>query len=272
MTVLCPTPANAGQLTSDDPVGGRSCVDHAASYAICFATNGRLSPDGATIRQWTGDKTGGLELDQVDRAVAAHTDLNFDVRVLSLAGYESRMAKGLEVSVAIGGYGPIADSRFSGQPLFRGNHAICEPPSFEDMDPLADGRRPGIYEYHHEAYPTALRRSFYAALRLNNGRLAGKDHVEAMFLRIEGPTPKPVVHHASVSQGRVGFYRLDANGEASVAEVRNTDGFSGTCSAPHLYPFHSQRLRLVHMTSGVYSKGKYGDLFINASNPRVTVS
>lgn len=283
MTIL--TPANAGQLKRGpdgkylDPLGPASCVSYSFGYASSDASNGAVHPTGQTIREWTGDAKGGLELDQCDLAMHDHTDLEFETVVMSRSAFIDRIGTGKEGAVVLIGYGPISDSKFSGQYGFNGNHGMYLPPSFKAMDPLADGRRPGIYEYHGEEYPQSLVWDAIAALRLSNGRPAGPNHVEASFIALEAEVPVPVVHTASVSAGKVTFYRLE-NGVARPVATRRTGGFSGTCTPPHLYrwtsspggPIHSSRLRLVSMTSGAYSQGVYRGLYLNANNPNVAVT
>jgi hypothetical protein len=179
-----------GQLTSDDPHGSSSCVAYAASYAVCQATNGAIHPTGEQLRAATGDESGGLELGQIATVLRRDYDLLPSVGTFTAPVYEGRIASGLWVSVVIGGYGPVERSSFDGCPGVFGNHAEKWAKS-DTEDPLADGRRAGIYDYQPgHPYPLVLQRAFAAALRLGDGSLAGPSHgYEAILLPIAALTP-----------------------------------------------------------------------------------
>ncbi len=244
------TPANQGQLSSNDPLGGLSCVAYSASFAISDATNGRLHPTGAEVRKWTGDKSGGLELSQVDRAVSKMLSLDFDTEVFSASEFYGHLASGYG-GILIGGYRPIEASRFSGQRGFTGNHAIYVPPGLKVMDPLADGRH-GLYTYHGEAYPQSLIDSFAAALRLGNGTLAGANHFEASLIHLEA-APIPARTYKLI-MGAGAFFIYEVSGRTILRRSpHHTGGFSGRCTPPARYtwPGHGTYL-LVRMLSGAY--------------------
>lgn len=273
MAVL-PNPVTDGQLSQNsfpyDPEGPFSCVAYSYAYAAADATNGVSIHSGARVRDWTGDHLGGLELGQCDIAMHLNAHIEFDTQVDTWTEFLAKLSKGYG-AVILGGYGPIADSPFSGQDSFRGNHGIWVPPSWKVMDPLADGRaRMGgtrAYRYGGFPYPPALIHEFMANLRLGNGSRAGYNHVEASYIRMVTAVPAPIVHYrAVVSAGPIAFYKVDDKLIATVERVGHTGGFSGTCTAPRLYKFPGKvrhSIRLVRMTSGSF-KGKY----INALGSR----
>lgn len=257
-------PANAGQLSSNDSEGGNSCVAYSASYALSDATNGRVHPTGNTIRDWTGDHLGGLELAQVDYAIARNTGIDFTTNVFTAGEFYGRLASGYG-AILLGGYKPIAQSRYSGQPTFWGNHAIYVPPGLAVMDPLADGRRSGIYRYHGERYPSSLINAFAAALRLGNGSPAGGNHFEASIVHLEASTAKPF--NLAATQGNVGVYEVSGR-TITGRSLEHTGGFSGRCTAPSRYDWPKVgAYSLVRMLVGS-RKGKY--LAVKGSHITVT--
>lgn len=265
------TPINQGQITSNDPEGPRSCVSYSFAYAVSDATNGRFHPTGNTIRDWTGDHLGGLELDACDRAVAGHLAIDFRTDVYTRAEFYGLLAKGYG-AVQIIGYQPVGATKFDGSPGFIGNHAWYVPPGLAVMDPLADGRRPGVYRYKGEVYPKSLIDA--AAANLNVGdehhrRHAGPDHFEASFVRLEA-APKPARFTVTVAPGTLAYYpankatrRVAQHG----AVVARTKGFTDACTAPlrFLWTGHGS-LVLVQLLDDPH-KG----MWINARSPRVHV-
>lgn len=274
MTLLCRTPATDGQLSSGDPEGTNSCVSYSYSYASGAASHCATHPSGAQIRDWTGDHLGGLELAQCDLAMHDHTTLEFDTKVVSLAEWKSRRAAG-QGAVLLGGYKPIAESRFSGQRNFFLNHGIWVPPDNKVMDPLADGRHPTTYKYHGEVYPDSLILAFAAALLVGPTHAkypVGPDHFEASFITVPATVNPPAIKHkASVSAGQVNFYNVNSANVATLNRVAHTGGFSGYCTGPRLYHWQPKigrpYIRLIKMLTGVYA-----GLYINTSNPRVKVT
>jgi hypothetical protein len=246
-------PANQGQLSSNDSEGGNSCVAYSASYALSDATNGRIHPTGARIRDWTGDHMGGLELAEVDYAIARNAGIDFTTNVFTAGEFYGRLASGYG-AILLGGYRPIAQSRYSGQPGFIGNHGIYVPPGLAVMDPLADGRRSGIYRYHGERYPSSLINAFASSLRMSNGNQAGGNHFEASIVHLEASTAKPFT--LAAAQGNVQVYRVSGRTILGRAQ-EHTGGFSGRCSAPSRYDWpRVGAYSLVRMLTGS-RKGKY---------------
>lgn len=247
------TPANAGQLTSNDSEGGNSCVAYSGAYAVSDATNGRVHPTGEQIRDWTGDHMGGLELAQVDYAIAKNTGLDFSTNVYTAGEFYGRLASGYG-AILLGGYKPIAQSRYSGQATFWGNHAIYVPPGLAVMDPLADGRRVGIYRYHGERYPSSLINAFAAALRLGNGSVAGSNHFEASIVHLEASPAKDF--RLVSAKGHVQIYSVSGR-TITGRHQELTGGFSGRCTAPSRYDWPGiGPYSLVRMLTGSRT-GKY---------------
>lgn len=215
-------PANEGQLTSGDPLGSQSCVAYSASYAVSHATGGVVHPTGQTIRGWTGDIYGGLELGQVDRAITVHTSVEPMTGVWTSGEFYGYVAAGWQ-ALLIGGYAPIEASRFSGQPGFYRNHAIWVPPGLKAGDPLADGRRSGIYHYHGEAYPKSLISAFAAALRDSTGHNVGPNHFEASLIRttaLSSGTQVSVGHSVMLRGDFMRYYVDDQNSPSHLVPPR----------------------------------------------------
>jgi hypothetical protein len=205
-----------GQLTSGDPLGSKSCVAYSFAMLIDAASFGADHPSGRQVREATGDTSGGLELAQCAAVAKGDYELQVTNGVFGRDVFENRLGSEAWGAVLIGGYSPIAHSAYSGEPGFTGNHAIAIIPPRIVMDPLADGRRAGIYKFDGAEYPIELIRSFAAALRLSNGQLAGPDHFEATLFPL--PTPIPVTPHVRVAdpQGRFNTYTVHNTGKLHV--------------------------------------------------------
>lgn len=263
-------PINQGQISSADPLGPASCVAYSFAYAIGDATNGRVHPTGRTIRSWTGDVNGGLELQQCDAAVASHLGLDFRTDVYTRAEFYALLARGYG-AVQLIGYGPVGDTKFDGSPGFLGNHAWYVPPTRKIMDPLADGRRAGIYEYHGEVYPTSLIDAGAAYLIVGTAphqRHVGPDHFEASFIHLEAAAPA-IRYKVTVDPGRLAYYPAHASTRTvdnTGAILAHTIGFTAACSAPIRFTWvgHGVSLRLVRLTSGAHI-GKW----VNAGSARI---
>jgi len=264
--VTCPNPATAGQLKRNpdgsyvDPNGPRGCVSHSGSYNLCAATNGAKSATGRQITTWTGDRSGGLELQQVDDALRVHEHFQIDTVVCGWSEFEDRIDSGKEYATLIGGYGPFSDSRFAGQQNASFNHGISVP-GWAVMDPLADGRHAGVYRYKGEKYPKDLIHDFAAALMTGSGR-AGRNHVEASFFPVSA---KPPAWQVTI-QGTFAFYylngnRIDHRGKAHTfanAQVYRCTGPSLTRWANDHHTSHGyvpRAVRLATITAGIY-KGR----------------
>jgi hypothetical protein len=237
---------------SGDPEGWSSCTAYSASMAGDFDTLGAKKPLGRAIRGLTGDHTGGLNLQQVDSALLEGWDINLStVYRLPWSDFAKKIDAGCGAILDVG-YAPIADSRFDAGGGFRGNHAIFVAPGWVGMDPLADGRRSGIYKYKGEAYPQSLLRTAAGKLNLGSGNLLGAGLVYASFTRDNVHT-----FHLSFLGGAFFVYTVKAGVITSRKSVRFDKPTGAPCSAPHFYswPGHTRK-SLVQITDGKLS-GQY---------------
>ncbi len=183
--------------------GWSSCAAFVGSYAANYASCGVIHPTGAQVRNATSEpipdpKSPGLTVTQVANALA-----KLGVPVTTFARFSwgtvtELVTAGHYVSLC-GGYSVIRPTRFTGDPNFYGNHQIGVPPGWEAQDPLTDGRRAGIYQYHHEPYPQTLLRQFAGAFRLTYTRPDGSRYTVPIgdgwaqgFYTAAHPTPIPV--------------------------------------------------------------------------------
>jgi hypothetical protein len=287
MTIILRTPANHGQLTSGDPLGSSSCVAYSFAYAVSHATGGVFHPTGRQIRSWTGDTLGGLELSQCDRAVTNNSDLEPMTGVWTEEQFYGYVEHGWH-AVLLGGYAPIEASAFSGQPGFFRNHAIWVPALTRDGDPLADGRRSGIYKYHAASYGRLLTNRFAAALRDSTGHNVGPNHFEASLIRSTGLSSGTTVsadHEVSVARtSTLRRYLVDFDHRWVLSgSWHSTGGFTARCTGRQLFyatklvdgvrhTDYSEPRYIVRLLSGAYGDEKLGSRkgwWINVNDPDV---
>lgn len=243
-------------------LGPKSCTCYAGAMAGNYDSCGAKHPTGHNVRVLTGDTVGGTSLQQVDDALRHGYGIDLDTRAGSAAliwdDFRDRIDAG-RGAILQGGYGPVNDSRFQGSETFRGNHAVAVFPGWVVMDPLADGRRPGIYKYHGEAYPQSLLRSFASQLVVDpaTGRKAGL-RVWCSLTRDNTVAWKATVHPKS---GLFFVYSV-VNGVIVARKTVKTGGLSADCTPPRSYrwPSHVPPVTksLVKLLSG-YRKGQYID-------------
>ncbi len=221
------------------PLGSVSCTAYAGAMVGEYDTCGKQTPTGRYVRVLTGDTSGGTTLNQVDAALRKGYGIDLDTRVgteaLTWPQFAAQINRGKAAILQLG-YGPINDSRFQGSETFRGNHAVAVLPGWVGMDPLADGRRPGIYRYHGEAYPESLLRLAASQLVLDpeTGRKAASQ-VWCSLSR-DNTTTWQVTVMPSVPGGTYPFYVYDvAGGLITGRRVVRTKGFSHPCTPPRLY-------------------------------------
>jgi hypothetical protein len=148
-------------------LGWSSCSAFSGAMAASYDRQVLKLMSGGALRQMTGDTSGGLTLAQIDSALLAGWNVDLEVRYrLDWATFAKRINAG-QAAVLQLWYAPIAATRFDAGGGFTGNHAVTVLPGWIVMDPLADGRRDGIYKYHGEAYPQTLLKT--AAGKLNLG-------------------------------------------------------------------------------------------------------
>lgn len=166
MTMVLPTFQAQNPAISGYPEGWASCQAFAGAMAAAFDHQVPKIMSGGALRNATGDHSGGLNLAQIDGALASHwPTVAFNVRYrLPWTTFEKMIDAGYGGSLSLY-YAPIAASRFDAGRGFRGNHQVFVPPGWTVMDPLADGRYGEAYRYRGEVYPRSLLR--YAAGLLN---------------------------------------------------------------------------------------------------------
>jgi hypothetical protein len=254
--VSCPgyrPPYGTGQLDGST-YAGVNCNCWSAAQAAQYDSCGARDPSAATVRLWTGDKSGGTTLSQTDDALRVHLGIDLDTRYSYPWSDFVRRVNGGAAAILQGWYKPILATRFAGSETFSGNHSMLILPGLVAMDPLADGRRVGIYKYHGEAYPEALLKDF--AGRLNVGgssyRPLGSGLVYASFTRDNEPNYK-----ATLPTGSFWVYGVAAGVITGRKGYTRGGGSTVPCGAPRLYkwPGHSSK-SLVKVTKGIYD-GRY---------------
>lgn len=248
------------QLNSTDPLGSANCTCYSGAMAGDYHTCGSKRPTGKRVRELTGDKLGGTTLLQVDAALNVGWGINLDTRIggyrLTWNEFQQKIAAG-RGAILQGGYSAIQYTRFSGSRTFGGNHAIFVPPRFKAMDPLADGRRDGIYKYHGEIYPLSLLKDFAGRLMLDpvTGRKLGYGYVWASLTK---DNTSDTVYNWRVSVPKGTFIRyFTHNGIIIRHQTYKTGGFSALSSSPKVYrakaglPYKARTLVLIK--TGAYT-------------------
>ncbi len=257
------------QLNPGDPLGPLNCTCYSGAMAGDYHTLGRKVPTGEIVRILTGDKSGGTTLPQVDYALNKGFVINLDTRIgsakLTWNQFIARINAG-ESAILQGGYSAIYRTRFSGSPVFTGNHAMLVCPKWVTLDPLADGRRAGIYKYRQEPYPPYLLKDFAGKLLLNpsTGRRLGYGYVWASFTRdnvSSTPLPSPGIYKYKVHVPAGVFLRYyTVNGKIIKYTKHKTGGFSAYSTRPQIYEAHPARdlpfksRTLVRVKTGVYDE------------------
>lgn len=254
------------QLNPADPLGSSNCTTYSAAMAGDYHTCGSRGPSsaeglltGERVRYLTGDKTGGTTLLQVDTALNRGWGIDLSTRIgagrLTWNEFVNHINSG-RGAILQGGYSAIQYTRFSGSRTFGGNHAIFVPPKWKAADPLADGRREGIYKYKGEPYPQYILKDFAGKLVLDpiTGRRLGYGYVWAALTK---DNTSDIVHRwrVRVPAGTFIRYRMH-NSIIQGYEKRRTGGFGAYCTAPRVYkaksglPFAARTL--VKIESGAY--------------------
>ena len=238
-----PVVADFWQLARDpggkylDEWGPQDCTTHSMSRAIMrhyegvqpSGTAGAWPPSGEFVRSvsrnrdGTLDRDGGNNLDQMAAIGRQFYGFGLDVRkALPFADFIARIAAGRGAIVQLW-YQPIRATAFRGSTTFSGNHSIfvsgvdTSRDVFTNVvDPLADGRRAGLFHGPGD-YPIPLLKD--AAGRLDVGppgtyRALGAGLVNAGLTQPTGSPPlQPPDWTAHFAAGAtVRIYSLDSSG------------------------------------------------------------
>lgn len=259
--MVCTTylPDFQDQINGTDSLGNISCTCYAGAMAGDYHTCGATKPTGRAVRLRTHDNVGGTTLLQVDTALNDGWNINLDTRIgssrLSWDEFVAEINKG-KGAILQGSYSAIHGTKFAGDTNFQGNHAVFVPPGWGVMDPLADGRRAGIYKYHGEVYPMAMLKEFAGLLLLDekkNRRLGiglawcslTRDNQATYKLRM----PKKRFYHYIMKDGII---------QKRVLNTTHT-GFVAGCTPPRTYAAskankamyaHIKSKRLVQLLEG----------------------
>ena len=260
------------QLNPYDPRGGLNCTCYSGAMAAQYHTCGDTYITGKRVRELTGDTSGGTTLVQVDYALNKK-GINLATYVgsyrLTWNQFTAKLNSGMGAIVQ-GGYNAIYKTRFSGSETFTGNHAIYVNPGWIGMDPLADGRRAGIYKYHGEKYPAWLIKNFAGQLMLNpsTGRRLGYGYVWCSFTRDNTYTPPRGTYQYKVTIPRGTFIRYySRDGVIYKYTKHKTGGFSAYCGAPRVFP--ATRAMPFDSRTGVYIlTGAYKGWLVGASHAK----
>jgi hypothetical protein len=236
------------------PLGWASCTAFAGAMAAAFDRQVSKVMTGGQLRTATHDTSGGLTLAQIDAALLSGWDINVATSYgMAWDQFAAAIDRG-QGAILQGGYAPIADSRFDAGGGFRGNHAVLVLPGWIVMDPLADGRRVGIYKYRGEAYPQSLLRSFAGKLNLDpSGYRAlglGKAYVSLTHDRV-------AAWAASVQNRRCGIYTVIDNTVVHARVATNPLTFSAPCTPPRLYRWPGHTSQSLVKISGGSHDGMY---------------
>lgn len=179
------------QLQQGDKYGGYNCSAYCLAAGLKVANN--ITTTGARVRALSNEpvpdpKSPGLNHEQLQN-VAAKFGVNLTVK------YRVPWAEVLDISAAghpmvLGvSYSAIRATPYTGQPTFYGNHELLLMPGHLVFDPLADGRRDGIYR-GPGVYPDNILRVGAGLLLLRPGvRLgAGLAYIAIFPNRIPSPT------------------------------------------------------------------------------------
>lgn len=263
MTCTGHQPAFQKQLDGSK-YAGLNCTCASGAMAADDDSCGKQVPTPGEVRIWTGDTVGGTNLAEVDQALTARLGINLDVRYRYPWADFVRRVNGGAGAILQGWYAPIRDSRFSGSETFGGNHAIYVTPRLVAMDPLADGRRTGIYKYHGESYPESLLRTF--AGRLNVGgsgyQPLGDGLCYAAFTRDNDANYVATIRPLAGEQYRAFTrYLVDSTGHVTGHVNRRTGGFHAACSPPKTYLSATSRLSLVRINQ---SSSSYDGWYVSS--------
>lgn len=183
---------------SGDRFGWSNCAAYTGAMGVDYVTCGARRPTGASVRALTTEPipapaSPGLTPYQVTFALAKLGVAGVVMPKVSWAEIEALVGSGHYVGLSVQ-YSVIRPTRFSGDPSFYGGHAIGIPPGWDVVDPLADGRRAGIYQYHGEVYPRDLvkRAAGAYAYRSSSGtKTIGYGYAQGWYTAVAHPASVP---------------------------------------------------------------------------------
>lgn len=228
------------QINPYDPLGGLNCTTYSGAMAGDYHTCGAKVPTGKRVRELTGDRSGGTTLTQVDYALRRGWNIDLDTRIgsarLTWSQFEDKIDAG-RAAILQGSYRVIRPTRFTGSTTFTGNHAILVLPGWVVMDPLCDGRRPGIYKYHGEVYPKELLKRFAGDLVLtpSTGRRLGFGLTWASFTRDNTVSYKVIIRPKPPATKKAFTHYIVKDGIIQGRVGAVTGGFEQPCTAPRIY-------------------------------------
>jgi hypothetical protein len=260
---------------SGDRWGWFDCTAFSAGMAGDYHTCGATRLTGGRVRAESNEATPnpaspGLDLAQIDAVLNRH-GIDLDVQyAYPWAAFASRINQGQGAILQIL-YAPLNGTHYDADPQFHGNHAIFVPPGWAAMDPLADGRRSGIYKYGGEAYPQSLLRTAAGRLvtQVKNGvpQHLGDGLVYAAFTRDNTSNTRWYANIRPAPGGRRSFWRywIDSTGRVTHRTPWATGGFQNPCSAPSYKPWGAGKAHLVQITAPASS---YNGWWVDAAFAR----
>ncbi len=234
------------QLPPNTPTSGVDCLAYSGAMAYRFAKQHNSGPSGRTIRLLSDEpkpdpRSPGLNLHQVADVLVEHFGVFLDVfigdRALKWSEYEEKRLAGRGAILQVG-YRAISETSFDAS----GNNGTFGHGMFEDNnatdDPLADGRRAGIYDRDKRGprmYPREMMKRAAGLLVIGDGVHAGYGTAWCAFTRDVIPhyrvRIRPFEGHAKRT------YRVFTIRDGVIASSRleQTAGFESACSIPRAF-------------------------------------
>lgn len=231
-------------------MGWASCFSACTAFQIALETGGAKHPTTAEVRACTLNADGSLDIlggtrasQNIDAAQRCF-GVVLDGRVMD---FEEAWRLGQRVDYALSfsiSYAIVSGTQWDGSPGFRGYHQVILSGG-KVIDPLADGRRPGIPE-GPQRWPKDL-------LRRAAGKYASVGLGRAAVLVAREPLVKPKRYSVAFEPGAIFLYA-----DSGLKWTRDQDaGVSRKTSAPSSPPFNvawgSGRKRLVTITAGRFA-------------------
>lgn len=237
------------------PLAGQNCGTTVGAMLVAFES--AKHPTGTQFRNQTlndngtHDISGGTMPRQVQATAKRAYGVTLDLRTIA---FEDAWALAQRADRALGwaiSYAPVATTQFDACPGFTGLHSICVTDG-KVLDPLADGRRPGIPKAP-QAWPKDLLRRASDRYAAAVGLRAGL----AVVLIAEAPKAQPSRYSAVFTPGNFFVFTVVDDKVVSRSRDSFTRRTSAPCDAPEAVPWPGQDTRrLVRIQSGGL-KGKW---------------